>query len=97
MTKISADLNERAPECFVEIAPQEAQLMELAHGERIKVSSRRGEIEAVAQISSKAVNGTIFIPFHFAAAAHTLTNAALDPIRGIPEFKVCAVKVAKVA
>jgi formate dehydrogenase major subunit/formate dehydrogenase alpha subunit len=74
----------------VETAPQDAQLMELAHGERIKVSSRRGEIEAVAQISSKAVNGTVFIPFHYAAAA-------LDPICGIPEFKVCAVKIAKVA
>ena len=82
----------------MEIAPSDAQRMELTHGERIKVCSRRGEIEAVAQISSKAVDGTIFIPFHFAAAAaNTLTNAALDPISGIPEFKVCAVKVAKVA
>ena len=98
MTMKSDDLNERAPECFVEIAPQDAHKMEVDHGERIKVCSRRGEIEAVAQISPKAVNGTVFIPFHFAAAAaNTLTNAALDPVCGIPEFKVCAVKVAKVA
>jgi formate dehydrogenase major subunit/formate dehydrogenase alpha subunit len=26
-----------------------------------------------------------------------LTNAALDPISGIPEFKVCAVKVSRAA
>jgi formate dehydrogenase major subunit/formate dehydrogenase alpha subunit len=36
----------------------------------------------------------VFIPFHYAqAAANKLTNAALDPVSGIPEFKVCAVKV----
>jgi predicted molibdopterin-dependent oxidoreductase YjgC len=46
------------------------------------------------KISSKAVPGTLFIPFHFAeAAANKLTNAALDPVSGIPEYKVCAVKL----
>ena len=38
--------------------------------------------------------GVIFIPFHFAeAAANALTNSALDTDSGIPEYKVCAVKV----
>ncbi len=42
--------------------------------------------------------GTVFIPFHYAqAAANKLTNAALDPISGIPEFKVSAVKIDKAA
>ena len=46
------------------------------------------------KVSRKAVAGTVFIPFHFAqGAANKLTNAALDPISGIPEYKVCAVKV----
>jgi formate dehydrogenase major subunit/formate dehydrogenase alpha subunit len=41
-----------------------------------------------------AVEGTIFIPFHFAeAAANVLTNAALDPVSKIPEYKVCAVRI----
>jgi formate dehydrogenase major subunit/formate dehydrogenase alpha subunit len=31
------------------------------------------------------------------AAANRLTNAALDPISGIPEYKVCAVKLTKAA
>jgi predicted molibdopterin-dependent oxidoreductase YjgC len=44
------------------------------------------------------VSGTVFIPFHYAqAAANKLTNAALDPISGIPEYKVCAVKIGKAA
>jgi formate dehydrogenase major subunit/formate dehydrogenase alpha subunit len=49
-------------------------------------------------VSETATEGTIFIPFHFAgAAANKLTNAALDPVSGIPEFKVCAVKLSKAA
>jgi formate dehydrogenase major subunit/formate dehydrogenase alpha subunit len=45
-----------------------------------------------------AVTGTVFMPFHFAeGAANMLTNAALDPVSGIPEFKVCAVKLSKAA
>jgi formate dehydrogenase major subunit/formate dehydrogenase alpha subunit len=64
----------------------------------VKVASRRGEIEAQVQISDKAVTGTVFIPFHYAeAAANKLTNAALDPVSGIPEYKVCAVRVSKAA
>lgn len=36
------------------------------------------------------------MPFHFAeAAVNRLTNAALDPVAKIPEFKVCAVKLEK--
>jgi len=62
----------------------------------LKVSSRRGEIEAKALLSEKAVKGTIFIPFHYAnAAANKLTNTALDPTAKIPEFKVCAVRIEK--
>jgi predicted molibdopterin-dependent oxidoreductase YjgC len=42
--------------------------------------------------------GTIFIPFHFAEnAVNKLTIAALDPVAKIPEYKVCAVRVEKMA
>jgi len=98
MTMKSAGLNERAPHCFVEISPQDAAAYELSDGDIAAVSSRRGEIQAVVRISDVAVPGTIFIPFHFAeAAANRLTNASLDPVSGIPEFKVCAVRLAKAA
>ena len=68
------------------------------YGDGINIASRRGSIDATVKVSNMAVTGTVFIPFHFAeAAANTLTNAALDPISGIPEFKVCAVKLSKAA
>ncbi len=96
MTRKSEGLNDRAPECFVELSAEDAEQWEVKTGDRLKVTSRRGEIEAKALISDKAVKGTIFLPFHYAeAAANRLTNAALDPVCKIPEFKVCAVKIAK--
>ena len=89
---------EIAPECFVEISPQDAGKYDVEEGATVNVSSRRGSIEAKIKISPKAVTGTVFIPFHYAAAAaNRLTNAALDPISGIPELKVCAVKLTKTA
>jgi formate dehydrogenase alpha subunit len=98
MTMKSDGLNEIAPECFVEISPQDARGYDMQDGASVDIESRRGTIRAVIKVSNKAVSGTVFIPFHYAAAAaNRLTNAALDPISGIPEYKVCAVKLSKAA
>ena len=94
MTMKSPGLNARAPECFVEISDRDAERYGVSNGQPMKVSSRRGRIEAKARVSDMAVDGTLFIPFHWAeAAANELTNAALDPTAKIPEFKVCAVRI----
>ncbi len=94
MTMRSEGLMDRAPESFVEISPRDAQTYGISDGGRINISSRRGTINALVKVSTKAVDGTVFIPFHYAqAAVNKLTNAALDPVCGIPEFKVCAVRL----
>ena len=65
-------------------------------GEFVEVTSRRGKIKAKAQVTEKSGKGVVFMSFHFhEAAANLLTNAALDPVAKIPEYKVCAVKVEK--
>lgn len=98
MTMKSKGLNMLAPECFVEISANDAAKTGLSQGETALVTSRRGKIKAKIEISPKAVDGTLFIPFHFAnAAANRLTNAKLDPIAKIPEFKICAIKIQKAA
>lgn len=97
MTMKSDGLNERAPEAFVELSRADARKYKLADGEMVRLSSRRGSIEAKAVISGKASEGTVFVPFHYAgAAANELTNTALDPVSKIPELKVCAVKLEKI-
>jgi len=98
MTMKSKGLNELAPRCFVEIAPEDAEAYGIGDGDLLKVSSRRGQVAARAHISERAPEGTLFMPFHYAdAAANMLTNTAMDPIAKIPELKVCAVRIEKQA
>jgi formate dehydrogenase (NADP+) alpha subunit len=94
MTMKSDDLNERAPECQVEIAQSDAFQLGIENGRMVTISSRRGSIQARAAVTDRIVPGTVFIPFHYArAAANRLTHGALDPVCAIPELKVCAVAV----
>ena len=98
MTMKTDGLNERAPVSFVEISAKDADKLSLEDGSMVDVTSRRGSIRTQIKISGKAVPGTVFIPFHFSkAAANMLTNAALDPVCGIPEFKVCAIRLSRAA
>jgi formate dehydrogenase alpha subunit len=97
MSRRAQGLEEKAPECRVEIAPGDAIDFGIGDGDAVRVKTRRGEIVVRAQVSPKAVSGTIFLPFHyFEASANKLTIAALDPVAKIPEFKVCAVNIKKV-
>jgi len=98
MTRRVEGLNKIAPECFVEISPKDAAKYGLSDGDMVEVTSRRGKVVAKVKVSDMARKGVIFMPFHYSEApANMLTNPALDPVAGIPEYKVCAVKIAKVA
>ena len=97
MTMKTKGLNEKAPECFIEISPEDAEKLKLKNGDTARINSARGEVTAKIKLSHKAVQGTVFMPFHFAkAAANRLTSTALDPISKIPELKVCAVNLTPV-
>ena len=58
------------------------------------MQSRRGEVVIHVRHDDGTPEGTVFMPFaYYEAAANVLTNAALDPVGKIPEFKYCAVAV----
>jgi len=98
MTRVSPSLHRELETGYMELNLEDARTMHIKDGERVKVSSRRGEIQIKAKVSKKVDRGVVFIPFHFAeAAANVLTNPAYDPVAKIPEYKVCAVKVEKLA
>lgn len=81
----------------VMISVYDAEQLGINNGDKIKLSTRRGEIEIDAFVTKRAQVGVLFLPFHFVeAAANKLTINALDPVANIPEFKVCAVKAEKV-
>jgi len=98
MTRRSIKLEQEVPEAYVEMHPDDVARVGLNGNRRVRVASRRGEIELVVRVTRSIRPGVVFIPFHFAeAAANVLTNSALDPIAKIPEYKVCAVSVEPVA
>ncbi|HDZ62641.1 MAG TPA: formate dehydrogenase subunit alpha, partial [Nitrospirae bacterium] len=91
-------LNSVEAEAYVELNSADTDRLGIIDGEKVRVSSRRGEIEIKIRISKRVGKGRVFIPFHYKeAAANLLTNAVLDPVSNIPELKVCAVKMEKIA
>lgn len=94
MTRRISVLDREVPRAFVEVNPEDAGRLGIRDGARVKVSSRRGEVEAEAKVTDVVPEGVVFMPFHFLeAAANRLTNPALDPEAMIPEYKVCAVRI----
>jgi formate dehydrogenase alpha subunit len=94
MTRRSKGLHGLVPGPFVEVNSADAKKIRVKDGDRVKVTSRRGSIVLSAKVGSRVDRGVLFIPFHFwEAAANVLTNPASDPMAGIPEFKVCAVRM----
>jgi formate dehydrogenase major subunit/formate dehydrogenase alpha subunit len=79
---------------LIEISEADALKLGLNGNKRVRLTSRRGSIEAEAWVTDRVPPGMVYANFHFPeASANNLTIAALDPVAKIPEFKVCAVKV----
>ncbi|MBT2386281.1 molybdopterin oxidoreductase family protein [Streptomyces sp. ISL-11] len=98
-TRRVPELNRAAPGPFVELHPVLARRLGVAEGELLTVSSRRGQALAPARVTDTIRPDTVFMPFHWGGAgrANSLTNPALDPTSGMPEFKICAVRVERAA
>lgn len=97
MTRKTEGLNNLAGP-MVMISVEDAKELKLGNSEKVKVTTRRGTIETNAFVTKRIGKGTIYIPFHYAEApANMLTNPAYDPAAKIPEYKVCAAKVEKIA
>ena len=97
LTRRTKGLEELAPPAPFEISAADAERDGIEHGDTVEISSRRGTIQARANVASRSRPGTIFMSFHFKeAAVNLLTNDALDPVAKIPEYKICAVRLKKI-
>jgi predicted molibdopterin-dependent oxidoreductase YjgC len=97
MTRRSFALDARESTPTVELNPADAAALGVKDGDTVAISSRRGRITIAARISGRVARHQVFVPMHYReAAANLLTNPVLDPYAGIPEFKVCAVKLTPV-
>ncbi|MET0827480.1 MAG: molybdopterin oxidoreductase family protein, partial [Acidimicrobiales bacterium] len=94
-TRRIAALVDQYPEPLCEMHPRLADDLELADGDLVTVTSRRGTMTLPAHVVTTIRPDTVFIPYHWpgAKAANQLTNRAVDPLSQMPEFKVAAVRV----
>ena len=96
MTRRTQGLLAVYPQTLVEISPEDAFKLGLNGTTMVRVTSRRGEMVARAVITERVAPGVVFGNFHFPGVqnVNNLTIAALDPVAKIPEYKVCAVRIA---
>jgi assimilatory nitrate reductase catalytic subunit len=85
------------PEPRIEMHPRLAAKLGIADGDWAKAESRRGATTLRVSVVTTIRPDTVFIPYHWAGrkAANQLTISAQDPYSKIPEYKVCACRVAK--
>lgn len=96
MTGRTEGCNEIVGESFIEMNVADAAARGIADGDAVLVTSRRGQIRSRAHVSQKTNAGETWMPFHFQDGnANVLTSDALDPTCKVPEYKVCAIEVAK--
>lgn len=94
MTRRSWALDREHPDGFIEINPEDAKTLGVRDYGKVRVLSRRGEIETTAVLTDRVVPGIVFMTFHFNdSPVNQLTSRNLDPLVGIPEYKVCAVRL----
>jgi ferredoxin-nitrate reductase len=95
------ELQDAAPDVWVEMSPEDAHTAGLTEGAAVRVESRRGALEGTVRITDIRP-GAVFVPFHYGywdapdrrhRAANELTLTAWDPISHQPYFKHAAVRV----
>jgi assimilatory nitrate reductase catalytic subunit len=96
-TRRTPKLQLAVPQAFVEIHPSMALSYGISDGDRVRLTTRRGEAIVEAHLTTTIRMDTVFMPFHFNGdgRANLLTNPELDPVSRMPEFKVCAVRIEK--
>jgi len=96
-TRRIGPLVDQYPEPRIELHPSLAEKLGIADGDWATAESRRGSVTLRASVVRTIRPDTIFIPYHWPgrSSVNQLTISAQDPISRIPEYKVCAVRLAK--
>jgi predicted molibdopterin-dependent oxidoreductase YjgC len=81
----------------IDLSPEDAARLGLAAGERVRVRSRRGAVEAPVRVDEGLRPGLAFMTLHFPDEVDTniLTIDAVDPKSGTAEFKASAIRIEK--
>ena len=93
-TRRVAKLHEIASEPMVQMHPATARRIGVGNRTPVMLTTRRGAAPFATELTASIREDTLFVPFHWGGlkSINRLTNAALDPVSHMPEFKVCAVR-----
>ena len=99
-------LQDAAPDVWVELSAYDADLHGWSEGDLLRISTSRGRVEAKLRISGIR-QGTLFLPFHYGywdvaqgqpgRAANELTVTDWDPCSKQPLFKCAAARAERIA
>jgi assimilatory nitrate reductase catalytic subunit len=98
-TRRIGPLVDQYPEPRLELHPRLAEKLGIADDDWVKVTTRRSDVVLQASVVRTIRPDTVFIPYHWPGrrSANRLTHRTLDPRSKIPEFKVSACRIEKVA
>ncbi|MDF2629015.1 MAG: anaerobic dehydrogenase, typically selenocysteine-containing [Symbiobacteriaceae bacterium] len=100
MTGKVPELMRATPDWYAELHPEDAAKLGIADGDPVKLTTRRGTITLPAKLKARGIpqKGMVMVMMHddrIDKLANLLTNDAVDAASKQPEYKLCAVKVAK--
>lgn len=94
-TKKSAVLRKLHPaDIYVEIHPDDAERLGITPNSKVRVKSRRADLEVTASVTPSVYPGQLFMSMHY-AKMNKLTKASFDPFSRQPSYKYCAVQIEK--
>lgn len=95
-TQESQILSGLSPKDFLQVHPSDGQKLGVSDGEEVKVISRRGEVCLPVLLTDIVDEKMVYTTFYSVdIAVNLLTIDALDPVAGVPELKICAVRLEK--
>ncbi len=79
---------------YLSINPTDAQRKSIRTGDRVRLSSARGEVELEARVTDEVKPGILYTTFHFPEAmVNNVTGQGCDGDTMCPEYKVVAAEV----
>ena len=99
MTRRVPELHRAVPRALVQIHPEDAKAAGLTAGDRVRVVSRRGRVDGIAEVDGrvKPPRGVVYVPFFDQdLLINLVTLDSFCPISKEPDYKKCAVRIEKV-
>jgi assimilatory nitrate reductase catalytic subunit len=86
-----------SPRAWLEMNPRDAAKLGLKPHDRVSILSSRSRVDGVElRVTEIVAPGQVFMPFHYVETnSNLVTQSAYDPISREPNFKQCAVNIAR--